>query len=349
MIRIDEIYNNIFVSALQDRHRVGLHWFDPFGSTNFSDMCNVPAVSGIADRRIIFWDQEPLHHDRVEDFFNQFIQLYQGPCTIVTSEYASHSVQWACDTYGLEHSYYFFHAWAALDWYRGYNRTFLIKPFNERIIDKTFLCPNNIIGGKRQHRLHLLNELVDRELIQDNLVSFPAVCPYENKSVADLCKEYDIPLGHVTLPLRIDAGENYHSNSHQIDMWAQASRSLLHVITETIYQGQKNHLTEKTFKPIVMQQPFVIVSTQGSLKYLRSYGFKTFSDFWNEDYDDCTDDMRILKIGKLLSDLHSLSINEKRQLQKHLSPVVEHNYQWFYSKEFEQLLWSEITGMIKQW
>jgi hypothetical protein len=349
MIRIDEIYYNTFVSAMQHRPRVGLHWFDPFGSTAFSDICNVPRVDNIAEKRLVFWDQEPLHQERVKDFFDQYTKHYWGPSTIVTSEYNSEAVAWACDTYGLDQSYYFFHAWAALDWYRGYNHTFLCKSFQDRQIERTFLCPNNIIGGKRHHRLALLNEFVDRELVDNNFISFPNRCPYEGKTVAELCQEYDIPLGHVDLPLIIDSGANHAGNSHRIDMWSLAERSLLNVVTETLYSGQRQHLTEKTFKPIVMQQPFVLVSCQGSLEYLRRYGFKTFGDFWNEDYDEKDDDLRISRIGKLLADIDSMSIKEKQQLQRHLAPVVEYNFNWFYSKEFETLLWHELTDMIKQW
>ncbi len=329
---------------------MGLHWFDPFGSTAFADVCSFPKVNGLTEKRIIFWDQEPLHQDRVQAFFADFSTHYQSPETIiVTSEYNSESVAWACDTYGLKQSYYFFHAWAALDWYRGYDRTFLSQPFLERKIERTFLCPNNIIGGKRYHRVALLNELVDRELIDSNFISFPERCPYENKTVAELCQEYDIPLGHVDLPLIIDHGANHAGSSHRIDMWNLANRSLLNVVTETVYHGKRQHLTEKTFRPIVMQQPFVLVSCQGSLEYLRRYGFKTFGDFWNEDYDDKDDDLRISRIGKLLADLESLSVKEKSQLQQHLASVVEHNFRWFYSREFEHLLWQELTGMIKQW
>jgi hypothetical protein len=328
---------------------VGLHWFDPFGSTAFTDICNVPAVNGVAEKRLVFWDQEPLHQENIKSFFDRFVLQYQGPCTIVTSEFESDSVRRTCDTYGLDHSYYFFHAWASLDWYRGYDRTFSFRSFRERDIAKTFLCPNNIIGGKRKHRLMLLNEMVDRDLIQDNFVSFPERCPYENKTVAELCQLYDIPMGHVDLPLIIDHGANHANNSHRIDLWPYADTSLLQVVTETVYEGRRKHLTEKTFRPIVMQQPFVLVSCRGSLEYLRRYGFQTFGEFWNEDYDDCDDDTRIMRIGKLLADIDGLGRLEKICLQKHLAPVVEHNFRWFYSQDFENLLWKELTDMISTW
>jgi hypothetical protein len=351
MIRIDEIYYNIFVKALQEQPTTGIHWFDPFGSTDFKDLIGPGYKFG--NQQIVFWDQEPVHRHLISEFFKQYLDIYlpewQGPIKLITSEKNSEDVAWACDTYNLTSGYYFFHAWAALDWYRGYNRTFLCKLFQDRQIEKTFLCPNNIIGGKRKHRLELLSELVDRELVYNNYVSFPDCCPYEKKTVEELCQEYNIPLAAVNLPLRIDTGSNYANNSHCIDMWPLAEKSLLHVVTETVYYGKKLHLTEKSFKPIVMQQPFVLVSCQGSLEYLRSYGFKTFSDFWDESYDEADDATRILKIGKLLSDIDSLSIREKQHLQQSLARTVQHNFNWFYSREFEELLWQELTSMIRSW
>jgi len=349
MIRIDEIYSNIFVPRIQSQSYQCAHFFDPFGTTAFENLCQIPYIETI-NRNFLFWDQEPVHPDVHQSTLDQFFKTFESKETIfVTSEHDSEFVDWVCDRYGAKPAYYFFHGWAALDWYRGYNRTLLSIAFRDRSVEKTFLCPNNIVGGKRRHRLDLLNELVDRELVENNFVSFPARCPYENKTVAELCQQYDIPLGHVELPLVIDQGVNHAGNSHQIDMWPLADRSLLHVVTETVYQGRRNHLTEKTFKPIVMQQPFVLVSGRGSLEYLRRYGFKTFGEFWNEDYDDKDDDVRVVRIGKLLNDLDNLSDKEKQQLQHHLTATVEHNYNWFYSREFEQLLWNELTDMIQSW
>lgn len=131
-------------------------------------------------------------------------------------------------------------------------------------------------------------------------------------------------------------------------MWNLAQKTLLHVITETAYTGRRQHLTEKTFKPIVMQQPFVMVSCQGSLEYLRRYGFRTFNDFWDESYDQCSDQDRIPRIGKLLEDLDNLSVAERSKLQVHLWATVKHNYDWFYSREFEALLWKELQDMTNE-
>lgn len=352
MIRIDELYYNIFLQKVKDK-TASIHWFEPFGTTALENICSMPNITDPATR-ILFWDQEPLHRDRIADVLPRFRQCYgdeRGPdeVIIVHSEHDSENVTWLEHEYGVKSQYYFFHAWAALDWYRGYNRAFLSTPFKDRKIQHTFLCPNNIIGGRRRHRLELLSELVDRDLIANNLISFPERCPYEHKTVAELCREYEIAMGSVVLPLILDQGSDHANNSHKIDMWNLSDQSLLQVVTETVYTGRRSHLTEKTFKPIVMQQPFVLVSCQGSLEYLRSYGFKTFGEFWNEDYDQYDDATRIMRIGKLLNDIDNLSIREKNDLQRHLVPVVEHNFNWFYSHDFENLLWQELSQMIDQW
>ena len=349
MIRIDEIYNNVFLPLVQDQTNKGLHWFDPFGSTDFNDICNVPPITN--GSRWIFWDQEPLYKESLKLFFEKFIPEYvvyhrqktnmyitKSDVTIVTSEYQSDDVQWLCNTYNFKSAYYFFHGWAALDWYRGYDKSFLHKPNN---IKYTFLCLNNIVGGKREHRLKLFQELCNRNLVHNNLISMPDVCPYEGINVKDYL-ECDIKL-----PLKIDNFNNHANNSHQINIWKQAAESLVHVVTETSFYGNKKHLTEKSFKPLVLRQPFIIASNRGSLEYLKKYGFETFSSVWDESYDTLPDDQRISAIGNLLEELeHS---NCREWLSEQCAPIVEHNYNHFYGGAFEKILWNELTEMVENW
>ena len=334
---------------MQNIPNKSLHWFDPFGSTSYQDICAFPKT--VNGQRYLFWDQEPLHKDRVKHFFDHSPVFFRhdSDVTVITSEYNSKDVAWLCDTYGFKNDYYFFHAWAALDWYRGYNRSSLAQNFAERKPYNTFLCPNNIIGGERKHRIEMLQQFVGRDLLDKNLISFPDVCPYEGQSLKLLCIKYDLDCPNVRLPLTIDNGSGYAAQSHRIDLWEQANNSLIHIVTETVYRGRKNHLTEKTFKPIVMQQPFIIQSCKGSLEYLRRYGFKTFGEFWDESYDEADDSVRTYEIGKLLESINTMSQKEKATLQTAVNSTVEHNYNWFYSKEFEKLLWKELQGMMLKW
>ena len=334
---------------MQHLSGVGLHWFDPFGSVNFKDICNVPPIDDIAKLRILFWDQEPVYKETISDFMDKFQPVYRGPCLIICSEKNSRDLQWAQSTYGVDFDYYFFHGWAALDWYRGYNHCFLSQPWIDRTFEHAFICPNNIVGGKRIHRLRFLHHLSLRDCIRHNMVSFPEICPFENKSVHDLFKEHNLSsYKDISLPLIIDHAGNHADHSHRIDFWPEAMKSFCHVVTETVYDDHRLHVTEKTFKPIVMQQPFLMVGSKGSLSYLRDYGFKTFGNIWDESYDDLDDEQRLIAVADICKDITSWSKEQMRDAQYQVSDVVRYNHDWFYGG-FQDVLWKELCTMIGKW
>lgn len=354
MIRIDEIYNNIFVPRVQAKPCHGTHWFDPFGSVKFADLCNVPPVDNSSQAvRYLFWDQEPLHQELVDRTLGSFVSMFnRGQRHIITSEYASKNVDYIHNTYGFIPHYYFFHGWAALDWYRGYNRSYLMPA--ERTITKTFISPNRIIAGQRKHRLLMLYHMFKNKL-EHNWISCPAVCPSENKSIKQavepLLADYpDIQtvFDQVNLPLNFPGETGQPMHSYQLSLFNESAESLLYVVAETVASGCRQHLTEKTFKPICLRMPFVLVACTGSLEYLKRYGFKTFDSLWSEDYDQETNEhVRIARIGQLLKELDQLSTQEKQQLYKHAQPIVDYNFDHFYLGGFEQILWQELTSMLK--
>jgi hypothetical protein len=342
-----------------------MHWFDPFGSVKFDDLVSMPAVSSaLPDNpmmpnhdvvRFLFWDQEPLHKETVDQTLPSFINLFNsGTRHIVTSEYNSEMVDYVENTYGFCPHYYFFHGWAALDWFRGYNRSFLISPPEQRTILKTFIAPNRIVAGQRQHRLLMLYHMFQNNL-DHNWISCPATCPAENISIADAVKtlssSYDdiqTVFAQQQLPKNFPNEIEHPMQSCRLDLFDQTAESLLYVVTETVAQGRRQHLTEKIFKPICLQIPFVLVGTAGGLEYLRRYGFETFDTVWDESYDhELNDVVRIEKIAGLLTDLDQLTSKEKQQLYNQALPIIAHNYQHFYGGGFEKILWKELQDMMK--
>ena len=336
---------------MQAHPRVGIHWFDPFGSTQFEHVCSMPAIDRRADCRLVFYDQEPLHRDQVKDFMDQFVKVYHGPTTLVTSEQNSENVAWVCDTYGVKSAYYFFHGWAALDWYRGYDKTFLIKPIDQRQPTKTFISPNRIIAGERQHRLEMLYWIFKLGLT-DNHISCPAVCPAENISIVDAAKSLPFDdvvsvFGSQQLPINFTGETDHPMHSCWLSLFDEAADSLLYLVTETVADGRRHHITEKTFKPIALGMPFVLVGTQGSLEYLRSYGFKTFGHIWDESYDTIADPHeRIQAVAGLLKSLCDLSPEERIALFRVCRETIEHNWNHFYGGSFEAVLWDELQGVL---
>ena len=360
MIRIDEIYNNTFWPWIREQLPLTRMFFcDPPGDSSACALRNFGA--DVIELQYIFMhDQEPIHLDIHRPLFdaveirNRDLNNGRGPArsAIVTSEYQSEFVKKACDTYGWQSYYYFFHGWAALDWYRGYDRTFLMPEPDQRTITHSCISPNRIVGGRRDHRIMLLYHMLKSD-IKNALISFPRICPEEKQDVIDLAVKFgpDVQktLLAVDLPLCFPGETDHPMHSCWLSLFDQNASCLAHVITETVYQSRRHHLTEKTFKPICLRMPFVMVSTAGSLDYLRRYGFKTFDSVWDETYDQETDDdLRLLKINRLLKDLDDQPARELQKIYRSTWPMIEHNFRHFYGGDFEKLLWQELISMFAE-
>ncbi len=104
----------------------------------------------------------------------------------------------------------------------------------------------------------------------------------------------------------------------------------LQVVTETVYNYPVPFFSEKTCKPLLNKRPFVIVGPAGSLANLRNLGFKTFSDYWSEDYDNQTNlESRILAVVDIIEWVCSQSIETLQSLCVEMSDVLNYNYNYY--------------------
>jgi hypothetical protein len=191
--------------------------------------------------------------------------------------------------------------------------------------------------------------------LTNNWISCPDKCPGENKTIDELL----VPLETVypdikqvynqqQFPISFPNESGAPMHSCWLSLFDESAECLLFLVTETAAKGRKLHLTEKSFKPICLKMPFIIVGTCGSLRHLRSYGFKTFSDLWDESYDDEKDDVvRLERIASLLRSLDELSVEGKQELFNAAQEIVEYNYKHFYGGGFEKALETELMAMLE--
>ena len=108
-------------------------------------------------------------------------------------------------------------------------------------------------------------------------------------------------------------------------------------------------LTEKTFKPLLMKTPFILYGQPFILKKLKEYGFKTFSDYWDESYDEILDPaLRADKIAEVVKKLSEISDEQFIDLLKKTRDIVEHNYKILMKRTPEQNLVNLITNFYNQ-
>jgi hypothetical protein len=105
-------------------------------------------------------------------------------------------------------------------------------------------------------------------------------------------------------------------------------------------------ITEKLDKSITALQPFLIIGTAGFLKNLHELGLKTFSDFWDESYDDIKNDFtRLNAVVDVVQELSKKSHKELEEMYEEMLPILKHNLRTVinhYMMEQKRIICSEI-------
>jgi hypothetical protein len=101
---------------------------------------------------------------------------------------------------------------------------------------------------------------------------------------------------------------------------------LIDIVAETWTQGNCFFPTEKTIRPVLLKKPMIVMGPKNYLEYLRQMGFRTFADFWDEDYDGYEGRDRYLKILKLIDNLATKSNQELETIYWDMQYTLDHNY-----------------------
>jgi len=313
------------------------------------------------DTKIFFYDQEPFIPEVINHYVDLFMTLEAKNTVLVTSE-RSPMVD---STKFTNKFYYFFHGFAALDWYRGH----YALNYNKQVIKNyknDFISFNRIINYDRSYRIYFVSRLVELGLINKGKVSFNVTdnlfddwCDEVSNNKTKLSEHArrhaeqhltginklsidgtDLP-GSVSADIPRDI-KGYWPNNDLPDVDA-----FWHIVTETVFYYDKLHLTEKIFKPIVSKQPFMLLAAPGNLEYLRSYGFKTFEGIIDESYDSIKDnDARIDAVVAQLKWYCELDDSDKFEIQRLIHPIVEYNFNHFYTN-FRKIITDELITNAK--
>jgi len=242
--------------------------------------------------------------------------------------------------------YFFYHGFVALDWFHNYK----YLNFSHYKINKVFICLNHLLSNNRSYRLNLLSHIKSKKIEQFGYVSAPLLSKDvikneildENSRLSIVAKKHILNhLVHSADPMVLDSIDYKKASADICHDYIHSA--MWNVVTETNFYDDKLHLTEKIFKPIVTRRPFILVSAPGNLAYLRSYGFKTFSDYIDESYDDEQDpDKRIEMITRELEKLCQLSHTELMDMFDKMQDILEFNHQHFYGK-FKEIIVNELV------
>ena len=362
MFSLDKFYNilhNNLISSFQNGRSI---YFYPFGTYQdinvLTDKVDIPRHRYGPEKHwpdeqeffhCYFFDQEPIYNDTDailrNSILNQKFNIRPGRINVLANSEISTIKDDIINKYEFNDWYYFFHGFAALDWYRDFQ---YVNPSSFNRFDKVFICYNHLTAKYRSYRLHLVSNLIEQDLVRHGSVSLFAndwkTTIEDPDNLLDSrarIKVYNT-LKDTTLPMTIDTSNPVGSMSADVKL-DNLTSALFHVVTETIYFQEKLHLTEKIFKPIVAKRPFLLVAAPGNLAYLKSYGFRTFDRWIDESYDNELDHyIRIEKITEEIARLCAMEPADLIMMHKEMEEILEYNFNHFYT-QFKNIIVDELV------
>lgn len=218
---------------------------------------------------------------------------------------------------------------------------------------KKFLCLNR---RPRPHRVAIFTEIKkDEKLANNTMISLGKLgtdANYVEKhntfkqvygSLVDNSFKYDKSTGLDFLSSYnenndtvIDAGLDYNLALNINE--TLHSNTFVSIITETLYNDKTIFLSEKIWKPLFAGQPFIVLGNPGTLRELKALGFKTFSEYWDESYDDEPNFTR--RLEKVLDVMHYINnIDSKTLLEmtNRMKPILVHNFNTYVTQSKNEL------------
>ena len=115
-------------------------------------------------------------------------------------------------------------------------------------------------------------------------------------------------------------------------------RSQLTVVTESHFdQTGGLFITEKTFRPLLVGHPFMILGQKDTLKKLRSWGFQTDFAGIDQSYDLVADDSeRFLHFHQSLTNWYNTPLEEKKLMLQKWESTIKHNFNHYKITNFKK-------------
>jgi len=378
MFSLEKFYEVVYENLLAPLH-VDYMGFTRFGSSDPSETFYKNHRENAwcpYSRVVVAYDQEPIHTQLASGLWNPQLlpdnEIYdvwrrelegryhhQGMrhwtpdfCVFANSEHSEEKRRFV-DQLGYHDWYYFFHGFAALDWYGNIPYRTPIDQYS-----RLFITFNNLYTKKRSYRLTLVAELLARGLAPSGHISMNQqdIAGKISSEIFDSRSEIHPADKKMIFQTMLPEPPRLVIDTDQPDGTLSADdnletlcRGLWHIVTETIYYDDKRHLTEKIFKPIVARRPFILAAAPGNLAYLRSYGFQTFDQWIDERYDDEPDPgIRMRMIVDQVERLCRLSDWDRDAMYRGMQPVLQHNYQWFYGGGFRGMITDELVDNFRR-
>jgi hypothetical protein len=239
--------------------------------------------------------------------------------------------------------------------------------FDKNKKTKHWICLNQMTTS---HRLYFLSKLHHMNILNKGYFSFaPFTGMFDEKLEGSYTYYYPIDMGDKSIkyiydkiPLKLESvseekypkSPNFESESHDVlwDIPPQTNEAYVWISTESTFSHiqplKDNQITEKTFKPLIIHKPFLVVGGVGTLKQLREWGFKTFPELFDESYDEEEDMFKRMKM--ILNETKKLSempLEELHDIYLSMEDKLIYNSNHFLNN-FKSILKEQHKKMLEK-
>ena len=248
--------------------------------------------------------------------------------------------------------------------------------FNELVDSKVNInldqCRYNFSYMGHNHRMHrklFSKYLIEKNLYQENLVSFT------NGKIAgeknNLKKSFESNNEFITFPLWTKDDWNY--SPQMIDLYERVElfdhknkdiednlpdnnptqpflqKACVHFVCETLFDYTYPNPNEKLMQAITAKRPFIVIGPARTLTHLKCLGFKTFEDIFDESYDQIRDpNKRINRLMSMVLEISKKPLTELKEMVKKVEYNLNYNYDMLFFKR-KNLAKSLKESIIEVW
>lgn len=152
-------------------------------------------------------------------------------------------------------------------------------------------------------------------------------------------------------PKTVDIKDLVNHVPNLINNFEIYENSQLTVVTETNYNQEGGlFITEKTFRPLLVGHPFMVLGQKGTLERLRSWGFQTDFDGLDQSYDDVADDReRFLRFHQSLRNWYVQDPEIRRTAIYKWDNIIQHNFQNYKKLNFKKTMFDNVILSTEQY
>ena len=195
-------------------------------------------------------------------------------------------------------------------------------------------------GRLRPHRKAMIDALRERDLLDQALwtnlnahveMGFTSqLVTAQTEPIRLLPAQYEIERAR---PNMATAPEHVFAKHHLFgNTWGDAIvnpdayiDTYFSLVTETIYDYPHTFRTEKIWKPMIMEHPFVVAANAGYYRDLHQAGFQTFHKLIDESFDSIDDPQQ--RLDRIVDTVADICYNGASSFMAAAADVCKYNYQ----------------------